>query len=95
MSRMQIAADVAHGLDCIHDNTGLNMIFVHNLLKRSSIAVMKPSFKPKICHFEIAQMCGEADKNNVLREQEGSVEGGGEIKEEGVGNLTLLLLESP
>ncbi|KAI6685829.1 hypothetical protein NL676_031742 [Syzygium grande] len=83
MSRMQIAADVAHGLDYIHNNTGLNMILVHNHIKSSSILVTEPSFRAKICHFGTAQLCGEADENDVLRERaEKGGGGGGEIREE-------------
>ncbi|XP_048137097.1 protein LYK5 [Rhodamnia argentea] len=84
MSRMQIAADVAHGLDYIHNHTGLNMILVHNHIKSSSIVVTEPSFKAKICHFGTAQLCGEADENDVLRERAVPAEGG-EIREEGAG----------
>ncbi|XP_039162098.1 lysM domain receptor-like kinase 3 [Eucalyptus grandis] len=64
MSRMQVAADVAHGLDYIHNNTGLNMILVHNHIKSSSVLVTEPSFRAKICHFGTAQLCGEEDEND-------------------------------
>ncbi|KAF8039923.1 hypothetical protein BT93_B2213 [Corymbia citriodora subsp. variegata] len=79
MSRMQVAADVAHGLDYIHNKTGLNMILVHNHIKTSSIVVTEPSFRAKICHFGTAQLCGEEDENDG---------GGGEITEEGAGEGT-------
>ncbi|KAL3750970.1 hypothetical protein ACJRO7_011882 [Eucalyptus globulus] len=96
MSRMQVAADVAHGLDYIHNNTGLNMILVHNHIKSSSVLVTEPSFRAKICHFGTAQLCGEEDENDVLRmraaaaaaeaEAQGGGGGGcGEITEEGAG----------
>ncbi|KAJ0084312.1 hypothetical protein Patl1_30639 [Pistacia atlantica] len=51
MSRMQIATDLAHGLDYIHNTTGLNLTLVHNHIKSSSIIVTEPSFNAKICHF--------------------------------------------
>ncbi|WRX33295.1 Protein kinase domain - like 10 [Theobroma cacao] len=63
ISRMQIATDLAHGLDYIHNNTGLNLSIVHNHIKSSSIIVTEPSFNAKICHFGTAQLCGETDEN--------------------------------
>ncbi|KAL7226069.1 hypothetical protein ACSBR1_021244 [Camellia fascicularis] len=59
MSRMQIATDLAHGLDYIHNNTGLNISLVHKHIKSSSIIVTEPSFNAKICHFGAADLCGE------------------------------------
>lgn len=61
---MQIATDLAHGLDYIHNNTGLNLILVHNHIKSSSIIVTEPSFNAKICHFGTAQLCGETDDDS-------------------------------
>ncbi|XP_017981953.1 PREDICTED: lysM domain receptor-like kinase 3 [Theobroma cacao] len=63
ISRMQIATDLAHGLDYIHNNTGLNLSIVHNHIKSSSIIVTEPSFNANICHFGTAQLCGETDEN--------------------------------
>ncbi|EOY34421.1 Kinase superfamily protein, putative [Theobroma cacao] len=59
----EIATDLAHGLDYIHNNTGLNLSIVHNHIKSSSIIVTEPSFNAKICHFGTAQLCGETDEN--------------------------------
>ncbi|CAN6684114.1 unnamed protein product [Malus baccata var. baccata] len=39
LSRMQIATDLAHGLDYIHHCSGLDSTFVHNHIKSSSIIV--------------------------------------------------------
>ena len=64
MSRMQIATDLAHGLDYIHNNTGLNLNLVHNHIKSSSIVVTDPLFNAKICHFGTAQFCGETDDDD-------------------------------
>ncbi|ESW22165.1 hypothetical protein PHAVU_005G132600 [Phaseolus vulgaris] len=61
MSRMQVAADLAHGLDYIHNKTGLNINFVHNRIKSSGIIVTEPSFNARLCHFGTAQLCGEID----------------------------------
>ncbi|XWS28991.1 hypothetical protein CRYUN_Cryun25bG0118400 [Craigia yunnanensis] len=66
ISRMQIATDLAHGLDYVHNNTGLNLSFVHNHIKSSSIIVTEPSFNAKIFHFGTAQLCGETDENETL-----------------------------
>lgn len=61
---MQIATDLAHGLDYIHNNTGLNICtLVHNHIKSSSIIVTEPSFNAKLCHFGTAQLCGEIDQD--------------------------------
>ncbi|GLT56806.1 hypothetical protein SLA2020_298230 [Shorea laevis] len=65
MSRMQIATDLAHGLDYIHNKTGLNISIVHNHIKSSSIIVTEPSFNAKICHFGTSQLCGETDENEI------------------------------
>ncbi|KAH6814027.1 Protein kinase superfamily protein [Perilla frutescens var. frutescens] len=58
-SRMQIATDVAHGLDYIHNTAGLSVDMVHKHVKSSGIIVTEPSFNAKICHFGAAELCGE------------------------------------
>lgn len=64
MSRMQVATDLAHGIDYIHNKTGLNINFVHNHIKSSGIIVTEPSFNARVCHFGAAQLCGEIDLEN-------------------------------
>ncbi|XP_073286599.1 PTI1-like tyrosine-protein kinase 1 [Primulina huaijiensis] len=59
MSRMQIATDVAHGLDYIHNTAGLSIDMIHKHIKSSGILVTEPSFNAKICHFGAAELCGE------------------------------------
>ncbi|KAK2988802.1 hypothetical protein RJ640_004104 [Escallonia rubra] len=59
MSRMQIARDLADGLDYIHNNTGLDVNLVHKHVKSSSVVVTEPLFNAKICHFGTAELCGE------------------------------------
>lgn len=81
MSRMQIATDLAHGLDYIHNNTGLNLNLVHNHIKSSSIIVTEPSFNAKICHFGTAQLCGETD-DDYERKKIKDFKGESEISEE-------------
>ncbi|XP_030547666.2 lysM domain receptor-like kinase 3 [Rhodamnia argentea] len=59
-SRMRVATDVAHGLEYIHHCTGMNGSgFVHNRIKSSSIVVTEDSLSAKICHFGMAELCGE------------------------------------
>uniref|UniRef100_A0A6N2KR82 Protein kinase domain-containing protein n=2 Tax=Salix viminalis TaxID=40686 RepID=A0A6N2KR82_SALVM len=78
VSRMQVAADLAYGLDYIHNKTGLNVNLVHNHIKSSSIIVTEPSFNAKICHFGCAQLCGEADENEMMMKKKSKI---GEITE--------------
>ncbi|PSR86578.1 LysM domain receptor-like kinase [Actinidia chinensis var. chinensis] len=59
MSRMQIATDIAHGLDYVHNNTGMKIGLVHKYIKSGSVIVTEPSFNAKICHFAAAGICGE------------------------------------
>lgn len=74
---MQVATDVAHGLDYVHNKTGLNINFVHNHIKSSGIIVTEPSFNARVCHLGAAQLCGEIEPEN-----ETAVKKLGEITEE-------------
>ncbi|XP_076952262.1 lysM domain receptor-like kinase 3 [Bidens hawaiensis] len=67
MSRIQIAADLAHGLDYIHNSTGLRKKFIHNHIKSSSVIVTQTlsSMNARICHFGTAELCGETDYDSV------------------------------
>ncbi|KAJ9188822.1 hypothetical protein P3X46_000183 [Hevea brasiliensis] len=69
ISRMQVAADLAQGLDYIHNQTGLNLTLVHNHIKSSGIIVTEPHFNAKICHFGTAQLCGEPQESKNLRKK--------------------------
>ncbi|PWA51845.1 Protein kinase, catalytic domain-containing protein [Artemisia annua] len=67
MSRIQVAADLTHGIDYIHNSTGLEKKFIHNHIKSTSIIITESdslpgSFNVKICHFGTAELCGETDK---------------------------------
>ncbi|CDY65529.1 BnaCnng47490D [Brassica napus] len=67
-SRIQIATDLAHGLDYIHNKTGLKIEnLVHNHIKSSAVIVTEPDFNAKICHFGTAQLCGETDGSRDSR----------------------------
>ncbi|GFP84255.1 lysm domain receptor-like kinase 3 [Phtheirospermum japonicum] len=83
MSRMQIATDIAHGLDYIHNTAGLSIDMVHKHVKSSGIIVTEPSFNAKICHFGAAELCGET---SVAAEEEESMRAapGSERQFEGV-----------
>ncbi|KAK9676595.1 hypothetical protein RND81_11G087700 [Saponaria officinalis] len=60
MSRVQIASDIANGLDYIHNSTGIDVTYVHNHVKSSSVIVTEePLFGAKLCHFGVAELCGE------------------------------------
>ncbi|KAK9758163.1 hypothetical protein RND81_01G211700 [Saponaria officinalis] len=60
LSRIQIVAGVADGLDYMHNCVGVKLGFVHNHVKSSSIIVCEePSLVAKLCHFGTAQLCGE------------------------------------
>ncbi|GER33517.1 protein kinase family protein [Striga asiatica] len=61
MSRIQIATDVAHGLDYIHSTAGLGIDMVHKHVKSSGILVADPSLNARICHFGAAELCGETE----------------------------------
>lgn len=76
---MQIATDLAHGLDYVHNNTGLNLSIVHNHIKSSSIIVTEPFFNAKICHFGTTQLRSETDAIETL--ETGSSKRETEIKE--------------
>lgn len=58
-SRIRIASDIAHGLDYVHNSTGLGFEFVHNHIKTSSIIIVEPDLNAKICHFGTSELCGE------------------------------------
>ncbi|CAI9778425.1 unnamed protein product [Fraxinus pennsylvanica] len=70
MSRMQIATDVAHGLDYIHNTAGLSIDMVHKHVKSSGIIVTEPSYNAKICHFGAAELCGETREEDRSRPPE-------------------------
>ncbi|XP_057798931.1 lysM domain receptor-like kinase 3 [Salvia miltiorrhiza] len=64
-SRIRVASDIAHGLDYVHNSTGLGFEFVHNHIKSSSIIVTEPDLNAKICHFGTSELCGEITSENV------------------------------
>ncbi|PON67998.1 Tyrosine-protein kinase [Trema orientale] len=92
LSRMQIATDLAQGLDYIHHCSGLRSNFVHNHIKSSSVVVVlvnddvvsgsgESLKRAKICHFGTSELCGEID--GELTDSENSRENGSEIAADG------------
>ncbi|KAI5346078.1 PREDICTED: lysM domain receptor [Prunus dulcis] len=68
LSRMQVAVDLADGLNYIHHSSGDNSTFVHNHIKSSSIIVSEQKNLPlraKICHFATAELCGETQPRSA------------------------------
>lgn len=60
ISRVQIIAGIADGLDYMHNCAGFKNGFIHNHVKSSSIVICEePALVAKICHFGTAQLCGE------------------------------------
>lgn len=96
ISRMQIATDLAHGLDYIHNNTGLKICtLVHNHIKSSSIIVTEPSFNAKLCHFGTAQLCGEIDEDENNKDKSKKAKEFSEIQEVSEEEESLKTLPSP
>lgn len=62
MSRIQIATDLAHGLDYIHNTAGFSIDLVHKHVKSSAVIITEPSLNAKICHFGAADLCGETER---------------------------------
>ncbi|EHA8591695.1 lysM domain receptor-like kinase 3 [Cocos nucifera] len=72
MSRIQVAADLAQGLEYIHHHSGV----IHNRIKSSSILVTEPHFHAKICYFGAADLAGEVSATTSAKDKE---EASGEI----------------
>ncbi|KAG1361396.1 lysM domain receptor-like kinase 3 [Cocos nucifera] len=69
MSRIQIAADLAQGLEYIHHHSAT----IHNRMEASNVLVIEPHFRAKICHFGAADLAGEilaTTKADAGREEE-------------------------
>ncbi|KAK4834917.1 hypothetical protein QYF36_002504 [Acer negundo] len=67
LSRMQVATDLSHGLNYIHNFSGLNSNVIHNHIKSSSIIITEHESElpicAKFCHFGTAELCGEVEEN--------------------------------
>ncbi|WOK94903.1 lysM domain receptor-like kinase 3 [Canna indica] len=58
ISRMQIASDIAYGLEYIHFHSSVTA-GIHNRLKSSSVIITDPGFCARICHFGATDLAGE------------------------------------
>ncbi|XP_047322934.1 lysM domain receptor-like kinase 3 [Impatiens glandulifera] len=76
MSRIQIASDLAQGLDYIHNNIriGSEFNFVHKHIRSSSVIVTEPSLNAKICHFGTAVLTGEIGWLNEISSENRSMQ---------------------
>ncbi|XP_008789564.2 lysM domain receptor-like kinase 3 [Phoenix dactylifera] len=72
MSRIQVAADLAQGLDYIHHHSGV----IHNRIKSSTVLVTEPHFRAKFCYFGAADLAGEVPATTSAEDKE---EAAGEI----------------
>ncbi|XP_039135420.1 protein LYK5 [Dioscorea cayenensis subsp. rotundata] len=67
-SRVQIAADVAQGLDYIHQHSPASLngaAPIHNRIKSSSIIVSDSDLRARICHFGAAALSGEIPNDST------------------------------
>ncbi|KAL2893523.1 LysM domain receptor-like kinase 3 [Bienertia sinuspersici] len=72
ISRVQIVAGIADGLDYVHNCAGFKNGFIHNHIKSSSIIICdEPALVAKICHFGTAQLCGEVPEAISEEDDEG------------------------
>ncbi|PKA53281.1 LysM domain receptor-like kinase 3 [Apostasia shenzhenica] len=74
VSRVQIAADLAQGLDYIHNHSACGGS-VHNRMKSSAVIVSDPGLNAKICHFGAAFLVGAVPSEDKFD--------GGSVKIEG------------
>ncbi|XP_057819368.2 lysM domain receptor-like kinase 3 [Cryptomeria japonica] len=63
ISRMQIAVDVAQGLEYMHHDASMNC--VHNYLKSSSIIITEPGYRAMICHAGACYLTGEYEFEDI------------------------------
>lgn len=70
---MQIAVDVAQGLEYMHHDSNIN--YVHNYVKSSSILVMEPGYRARICHLGACYLAGESEVQDVFDTQGDSSSG--------------------
>ncbi|KAG6512193.1 lysM domain receptor-like kinase 3 [Zingiber officinale] len=81
LSRIQVAADLAQGLEYIHHHSEAvasaagtpgrrqRQGTVHNQVKSSSVIVVEPGLHAKICHFGAAEIAGEIPGSDSNEEE--------------------------
>jgi len=67
ISRMQIAVDVAQGLDYLHHDSDIN--YIHNYIQTSSVLVTEPGYRARICHLGACYLAGEYEVGNIFETQ--------------------------
>ncbi|KAK6942800.1 Protein kinase domain [Dillenia turbinata] len=74
---MQIAKDIAHGLDYIHDNCSHRSDFslIHNRIKSSSIIITELDLHAKICHFGTSNLPEDGSDQDTFSRYKGTFEG--------------------
>lgn len=82
ISRMQIASDLASGLEYIHLHSSVTA-GVHNRLKSSSIIVTEPDFRARICHFGATDLAGEIPADAETNGDTESIASSSEIRRTG------------
>lgn len=70
ISRMQIAVDLAQGLEYMHRHININ--YVHNYIKSSSILVTDPNYRARICYLGASFLAGEYEAGDIFETQEDS-----------------------
>jgi hypothetical protein len=70
LSRMQIAVDVAQGLEYMHHDSKLD--YIHNYIKSSSILITEPGYKARICHLGACYLAGEYVAGEVFEQDSNS-----------------------
>lgn len=61
---MQIAVDVAQGLEYLHHDSKID--YIHNYIKSSSILVTEPDYKARFCHLGACYLAGEYEAGEVF-----------------------------
>ncbi|XP_074580454.1 lysM domain receptor-like kinase 3 [Curcuma longa] len=82
LSRIQVAADLAQGLEYIHHHSEAAAVAVagtpgrrqrqgtvHNQVTSSSVMVVEPGLRAKICHFGAAELAGEIPGSDSNEEE--------------------------
>ncbi|GLJ22994.1 hypothetical protein SUGI_0433840 [Cryptomeria japonica] len=81
LSRIQIAVDVAQGLEYMHHDISFN--YVHKYIKSSSIIIVGPDLNARITHFGTSELTGE-----LSAKHEGEQSSSTEITEEDSGETS-------
>ncbi|KAK8946032.1 LysM domain receptor-like kinase 3 [Platanthera guangdongensis] len=70
ISRIQVATDLAQGLEYIHHHSAGSGT-LHNRIKSSTIIVTEPQSNAMICHFGAAYLAGDVPDDQLSEDEEG------------------------